>query len=293
MTRQLLANTFDAKTIAAVDYLAAEDADAVLAVWFRMLALAVHDPEGSVRLTPGLQMDTEALAGYFHCTAEAVEATVQVMEQLQLLARDETGNLWIPACAGPARGRKTKKSSDSSLFSGEKETEKEKRKEAKEKSKEKNKKGDIAAAISESPARAGAAEDIRPYKTKNRLIPLAELPEPAQNILKAWNELPLDNKFEGMYPTLLKQMQAMLDRYGEETLLKAVANVADSSFLLGSSRNSRGWSISLGWMLKPDHLENILQGKYLDKKPRNDSPLFQPEDGQAPYSNGFYGTVVN
>ena len=293
MTRQLLANTFDAKTIAAVDYLAAEDADAVLAVWFRMLALAVHDPEGSVRLTPGLQMDTEALAGYFHCTAEAVEATVQVMEQLQLLARDETGSLQISACAGPARGRKTKKSSDSNLFSGEKETEKEKRKEAKEKSKEKNKKGDIAAAISESPARAGAAEDIRPYKTKNRLIPLAELPEPARNILKAWNELPLDSKFEGLYPTLLKQMQAMLERYGEEAILKAVANVAESSFLLGSSRNSRGWSISLGWMLKPDHLENILQGKYLDKKPRNDSLLFQPEDGQAPYSNGFYGTVVN
>ena len=293
MTRQLLANTFDAKTIAAVDYLAAEDADAVLAVWFRMLALAVHDPEGSVRLTPGLQMDTEALAGYFHCTAEAVEATVQIMDQLQLLTRDETGNLRIPACTGPARDRKTKKSSDPNLFSGEKETEKEKRKEAKEKSKEKNKKGDIAAAISESPARTGAAEDIRPYKTKNRLIPLAELPEPARNILKAWNDLPLENKFEGVYPTLLKQMQAMLERYGEETLLKAVANVAESSFLLGSSRNSRGWSISLGWMLKPDHLENILQGKYQDKKSRNDSPLFQPEDGQAPYSNGFYGTVVN
>ena len=293
MTKQLLENTFDPKTIAAVDYLAAEDADAVLSVWFRMLALAVHDPEGCVRLTPGLQMDTEALAGYFHCTAEAVEATIQIMEQQQFLTRDETDNLRLTACAGTTRRSKTKKSSDPIFLSGEKETEKEKRKEAKEKSKEKNKKGDIAAAISESPARAGAAEDIRPYKTKNRLIPLAELPEPAQNILKAWNELPLDNKFEGMYPTLLKQMQAMLDRYGEETLLKAVANVAESSFLLGSSRNSRGWSISLGWMLKPDHLENILQGKYLDKKPRNDSPLFQPEDGQAPYSNGFYGTVVN
>ena len=308
MTRQLLANTFDAKTIAAVDYLAAEDADAVLAVWFRMLALAVHDPEGSVRLTPGLQMDTEALAGYFHCTTEAVEATVQVMEQLQLLARDETGSLQIPACSGPARGRKTKKSPDPNLFSGEKETEKEKRKEAKEKSKEKNKKGDIAATISESPACAGtaaAADGIQhnkpqdgsapfhPCKTRNRMIPLAELPESARNILKAWNGLPLENKFEGMYPTLLKQMQTMLERYGEEAILKAVANVAESSFLLGSSRNSRGWSISLGWMLKPDHLENILQGKYLDKKPRSDSPLFQPEDGQAPYSNGFYGTVVN
>ena len=293
MTKQLLENTFDSKTIAAVDYLAAEDADAVLSVWFRMLALAVHDPEGCVRLTPGLQMDTEALAGYFHCTAEAVEATVQIMEQLQLLTRDETDNLRIPACAESNRGRKAKKSSDSHPFSGEKETEKEKRKEAKEKSKEKNKKGDIAAAISEPPARAGAADVARPFKTKNRLILLTELPEPVQNILKAWNELPLNNKFEGLYPTLLKQMQAMLERYGEETILKAVSNVAESTFLLGSSRNSRGWSISLGWMLKPDHLENILQGKYLDKKPRNDSPLFQPEDGQAPYSNGFYGTVVN
>ena len=308
MTRQLLANTFDAKTIAAVDYLAAEDADAVLAVWFRMLALAVHDPEGCVRLTPGLQMDTEALAGYFHCTAETVEATVRIMEQLQLLTRDEKDNMQLTACAGANRRNKTKKASDPIFLSGEKETEKEKRKEAKEKSKEKNKKGDIAAAISESPACAGAAAaadgiqhnkpqdgsaPFHPCKTRNRMIPLAELPEPARNILKAWNELPLENKFEGLYPTLLKQMQVMLDRYGEETLLKAVANVADSSFLLGSSRNSRGWSISLGWMLKPDHLENILQGKYLDKKPRNDSPLFQPEDGQAPYSNGFYGTVVN
>ena len=141
MTRQLLANTFDAKTIAAVDYLAAEDADAVLAVWFRMLALAVHDPEGSVRLTPGLQMDTAALAGYFHCTAEAVEATVQIMEQLRLLTRDEAGSLRIPACAGAKRSCKIKKASDFGLFSGEKETEKEKRKEAKEKSKDKKKKG--------------------------------------------------------------------------------------------------------------------------------------------------------
>ena len=308
MTRQLLANTFDAKTIAAVDYLAAEDADAVLAVWFRMLALAVHDPEGSVRLTPGLQMDTEALAGYFHCTTEAVEATVQVMEQLQLLARDETGNLWIPACAGPARGRKTKKSSDANLFSGEKETEKEKRKEAKEKSKEKNKKGDIAAAISESPACAGAAAaadgiqhnkpqdgsaPFHPCKTRNRMIPLAELPEPARNILKAWNGLPLDNKFEGLYPTLLKQMQAMLERYGEEAILKAVANVAESSFLLGRSRNNRGWAISLGWMLNPDHLayagfsnggvtgDHQILFYSQDQATRDYFPDYQPDEADA------------
>ena len=96
-----------------------------------------------------------------------------------------------------------------------------------------------------------------------------------------------------MYPTLLKQMQTMLERYGEEALLKAIDNVAHSDFLLGKSRNNRGWSISFGWLVNPEHLENILQGKYQNKKPRGSSLLFQPGDEQEPYSNGFYGTVVD
>ena len=108
MTRQLLAKTFDPNTLAAIEFLAGEDINAILATWFRMLALASRDPEGCVRLTPGLQMDTEALAGYFHCTGEAVEATIQIMEQLQLLTRDETDNLQLTACAGANRHGKTK-----------------------------------------------------------------------------------------------------------------------------------------------------------------------------------------
>ena len=293
MTKHLLAKTFDPNTLAAIEFLAGEDINAILATWFRMLALASRDPEGCVRLTPGLQMDTEALAGYFHCTGEAVEATIQVMEQLQLLNRAEDGTLRLSACAGTGRRSKTKHSVAVHETATEKETEKEKRKEAKEKSKEKNKKGDIAAAISESPACAGAAVDTRPYKTKNRLIPAGQLPEAVQKILEAWNELPLDNKFQGLYPAMLKRLEALLEQYGEEALHKAIRNVAGSQFLLGHSRNNRGWSITLGWMLTPEHLENILQGKYQDKKPRGDSLLFQPGDEASPYSNGFYGTVVN
>ena len=54
-----------------------------------------------------------------------------------------------------------------------------------------------------------------------------------------------------------------------------------------------------GFIKSYEVIDDGLQGeikitlKYLDKKPRSDSPLFQPEDGQTPYSNGFYGTVVN
>ena len=186
--------------------------------------------------------------------------------QVGQLSREEDGSLKLNACAGTDRRGKTKNPSSPNLFATEKETEKEKRKEAKEKSKEKNKKG---------------------YLT------LSGLPEPVQHILNAWNRLPLDNHFDGLYPRMLNQLQALLERYGEAALLKAVANVAESSFLLGTSRNSRGWSVSLGWMLQPEHLENILQGKYRDKKPRGDSLLFQPGDEQTNYNNGFYGTVVD
>ena len=313
-----LAKTFDPNTIAAIEFLAGDDTNAVLAVWFRMLALAARDPEGCVRLTPGLTMTVSELADYFHCPTETVEATVQIMEQLQQLTRTEDDSLQLPACTATNRRSKAKKSvayNTDATGATEKETEKEKRKEAKEKSKENNKKADIAAAISTAQRRpetetqntvttpatqnqsiptVETAEPAKPPRSKNtRLIPAEQLPEPVQNILNVWNGLPLDNKFQGLYPAMLKRMEALLEQYGEEALQKAVHNVANSQFLLGHSRNNRGWAITLGWMLNPDHLENILQGKYQDKKPRGDSLLFQPGDEQAPYSNGFYGTVVD
>lgn len=312
MNQQQLTKLFDPKNLVALEFLAGEDTDIVLAVWLRMLTLAANDPEGCVRLTPGLHMEPAELAAYFHCTPEALEVTLQILEQLQQLTRDPDGTLKLIACAGLCRRSKIKKTAAANIDATEKETEKEKRKEPKEKSKEKKKKGDIAAAIADArePAEAEAKAETQPgaaaaetqpaaYATQqpksknNRLIPAEQLPEPAQKIVTAWNGLPLDNKFDGLYPAMLKQLQALLERYGEEALHKAIANVAKSPFLLGNSRNNRGWAISLGWMLNPEHLENILQGKYQDKKSRGDSLLFQPGDEQTPYGNGFIGTVVD
>lgn len=324
MNKQLV-KLFDPKNIAAAEFMAGEDADAVLAAWHRMLALAVHDPEGCVRLTPGLHMDAGELALYFNCPGDVLEATVQILEQLQQLTREEDGTLRLTACAGLWRRRKTKKSVDATNSATEKETEKEKRKVPKEKNKENNKKTDIAAAISdartrEAAAAAGqknavvkaAANEIpataaqslcketqtngRPalsFRNNNQQTPLAELSETEQKILNAWNGLPLDNRFDGLFPAMRKQLQALLERYGEEALLKAIANVGNSPFLLGCSRNSRGWVISFDWFLVPEHLENILQGKYQNKKPKSGSLLFQPGDEETPYGNGFYGVVAD
>ena len=333
MNKQQVSKLFDPKTLTAVEFLAAEDTDTVLALWLRMLVLAANDPEGCVRLTPGLHMEPAELTAYFHCTSEALEVTIHILEQLQQLTREDDGTLKLTACTNLHRRSKTKKpvtansgansvttsvaNNNTGFAVTEKETEKEKRKEAKEKSKEKNKKVDIAAAISTGtrepgeaeakaetqPAAAAATETqpkttpkpankSQPKRKNNRLIPMADLPEPVPQIVNAWNNLPLDNKFDGLYPAMLKQLQSLLERYGEEALLKAIDNVSHSSFLLGNTRNNRGWSISFGWLLNPEHLENILQGKYQNKKPRGGSLLFQPGDEQEPYSNGFYGTVV-
>jgi hypothetical protein len=152
-----------------------------------------------------------------------------------------------------------------------------------------------AEAKTETQPEAAAAEtQAQQSKSKdNRLIPIDQLPEPVPKILHAWNSLPLDNKFDGLYPDLLKQLQGLLERYGEAALLKALNNVAHSNFLLGKSKNNRGWCITFSWLLNPEHLENILQGKYQNKKPRGESLLFQPGDEQEPYRNGFYGTVVD
>ena len=284
MNRQQIAKLFDPQNIAAAEFLAAEDTDTVLAVWMRMLALAVRDPEGRVRLSPGLHMGPAELAEYFHCTPEALETTLRILEQLQQLVREDDGTLKLTACAGLCRRGKSKKSVVTNVETTEKETEKEKRKEAKEKSKEKKKKG-IADAMSTS----AREED----KTKNRLIPLTELPEEARKIVEAWNGLPLDSKLKGLYPDLLAQLQDLLAQYGEAALHKALANVAESPFLLGKARIGRGWSISFGWMLDPRNLEKILEGRYRDKQNRSECRLFEPGDEETPYENGFYGTVVD
>ena len=315
MNKQLLTKLFDPKNIAAVEFLAGEDADAVLAAWYRMLTLAAHDPEGCVRLTPGLHMDAEELAAYFNCPADVLEATIQILEQLQQLTREADGTLKLNACVSLCCRRKTKKSVDATNSATEKETEKEKRKVPKEKNKENNKKTDIAAAISTARAReaaaaagqnnaaakeaanespATAAQSLcKETQANSRQVPLDQLTETEQKILNAWNDLPLDNNFDGLFPAMRRQLQALVERYGEEPLLKAIGNVANSPFLLGCSRNSRDWVITFPWFLVPEHLENILQGKYQNKKPKSGSLLFQPGDEETPYGNGFYGVVVD
>ena len=129
-------------------------------------------------------------------------------------------------------------------------------------------------------------------REEDKLIPTSKLPEAYRNVVTAWNRLPLEKKLKGLYPLLIRQLGNIFEQYGEETIHKAIDRVAESPFLLGQSKNSTGWVISLGWMLESEHLEKILKGQYTDRFGGSNARLFQPGDEATPFEDGFYGTVV-
>ena len=131
-----------------------------------------------------------------------------------------------------------------------------------------------------------------PEKKTQTLIPTAELPEVCRNVVGAWNRLPLPKKLRGLYPSLVKRLNFLLESYGEEQIHNAIASIAESPFLLGKSKNNRGWVVSINWFMEPEHLEKILSGDYHDDRSSGKHCLFQPGDELQPWGDGFYGTVV-
>ena len=113
-----------------------------------------------------------------------------------------------------------------------------------------------------SPEPMGNCLPFVPEETSHKLIPLAHLPEVYQNLLQAWNNLPLRSKLKGLYPDVAQKLHHLLKEFGEATLHKAIRMVADSPFLLGKSSNSSGWVIYFGWLLNPANLKKILENKY-------------------------------
>ena len=133
----------------------------------------------------------------------------------------------------------------------------------------------------------------QPQQKNAELIPTEKLPEAFRKVVMAWNQLPLEIKLSGLYPRLVKRLRNLFENYGEEQVHKAIESIANSPFLLGKSKNNRGWVVSFSWLMDPENLEKILEGQYLDKAANNwGARLFQPGDELLPLPEGFIGTVV-
>ena len=156
--------------------------------------------------------------------------------------------------------------------------------------------GNVMAAAtqkSETGNENNTAEASQPQQKNAELIPTEKLPEAFRKVVLAWNQLPLEIKLSGLYPRLVKRLRNLFENYGEDQVHKAIESIANSPFLLGKSKNNRGWVVSFSWLMDPENLEKILEGQYLDKAANNwGARLFQQGDELLPLPEGFIGTVV-
>ena len=333
------------------------DGVSIIGAWNGVKMLAASDPEGCVRMTSGLPMDTAMLAGLFHCSECIVQKTLSLFEKLRLLTVTD-GLIRIAGCKKDSATNQiaTSKNCES------KETEAHKRelarlrqaeRRARQKQEKEQQKENVAAipdekcdeardenrdmcdnvrdrhavtrdrrdkvrdmrdtqrdnptqnrmntASADSVTERDKVRDMRDtgntvnsninnnlnalntlnalkadkhlstYETENekvnkhpeengQKIPLNLLPEPIRNVIKEYNKLPLP-KYNGIIPSLLEKMKYLLHRYGERIVIKTIAGIANSTFLLGKKENS-SWTASLSWLMDAKNFAKVYAGKY-------------------------------
>ena len=357
----------DYKTMTAVLALGGEESLSILGAWNCMKTLAREDPEGCVRLMPGLSMDMAALAGFLRCPEALVEKTVSVFAKLRRLTVKD-GLIRLPAlgekhnrnenqelcesnrpvlqkkaAAGATRNGNGSGSSVSEEALARKREQwriRQANRRARLKQAEASGSGntvtkrdrrdqrdnqrdmrDIApqsrtetavtpmcdlrdtrrdsrdnTAIynrnvnSYHPLHASQAH--KPVSPYDQFIPRNELPEEDRNVIDTWNRLPLP-KYKGLFPDLRDKLHYLLKHYGEATLCKTIAGIADNAFLLGK-KFGKTWSVSLGWLLEPEHFANVLAGKYREGKydsgcgnawhPGERLPFYLPGEGETRFT---------
>ncbi len=64
-----------------------------------------------------------------------------------------------------------------------------------------------------------------------------------------------------------KNLNARINQYGIDEVLRAINNIRKSSFLQG--RNKNGWSIKFDWFILPNNFPKVLEGNYTDREDVN------------------------
>lgn len=327
---------------------------AILGAWDCMKTLAQEDPEGCVRLMPGLSMDMAALAGFLRCPEALVEKTVSIFAKLRRLTvkdgvirllscKEEHENVSGSSVSEEALARKREqwrirqanrrarlKQAEAS-GSGNTVTKRDRRDQRDVRDNQRDTTYDLRdrcdtqrdttmqsrtkTAVTPMRDRRDSQRDRRdntamynrnvdslhplhasqahkPVSPYDQFIPRNELSEEDRNVIDTWNRLPLP-KYKGLFPDLRDKLHYLLKHYGEATLCKTIAGIANNAFLLGK-KFGKTWSVSLGWLLEPEHFANVLAGKYREGKydsgcgnawhPGERLPFYLPGEGETRFT---------
>lgn len=93
-----------------------------------------------------------------------------------------------------------------------------------------------------------------------------------QAVLDVWRGMakPLELAcWEKLTPKRRKAVKARISDHGFEAIVQAIEHVPKSAFLRGERGDWNG--ANLDFLMRPDSVPNILEGKYDDRKPNNDN----------------------
>ncbi len=95
-------------------------------------------------------------------------------------------------------------------------------------------------------------------------------------LIKYFNETTSFEKVTSLNEWQTKQLIASLAIYGADKIKSAFARADSSRFLTGNKGYE--WKADFAWIINPDHLGNILKGKYDDFKKKNCPPYTEVSD---------------
>ena len=75
-----------------------------------------------------------------------------------------------------------------------------------------------------------------------------------------------------------KLLNARIKDYGMDSILKAIDMIGENSFLKGN--NTKGWTITFDWLIKPNNFIKVLEGNYSDKQ---EKPSTEPKKAPPQY----------
>lgn len=248
--------------------------DSVTANLFRMACLAKDDPEGCVRITPNEGMTCKALADLFHCSAESMSCSIELLKKYGIVT-EKDGRYFILSLRKKSR-KPLSKTTPETLSETSSETIRESHnnnyynnylyKNNKKINRHYGATTGPKPDASTVPPEAESGRNCLPfvpdeYPDPDALMPLEKLPAAYRNIVEAWNKLK-HKPFTGLYPHIAESVKELLARYSEEAIIETIADIPKSPFLLGNNNTPNRWSISFTWLLKPENFEKLRSGKY-------------------------------
>jgi predicted phage replisome organizer len=108
-------------------------------------------------------------------------------------------------------------------------------------------------------------------------------------IIEKWNSLNLQQlrTISNNRQTLLN---ARIKEHGFDSVLEAIENINDSSFLKG--QNNRNWMITFDWLVKPNNFVKVLENSYKDNTNDTKKPINNNEKSKKTKFHNFNETFT-